>query len=159
MNKNLQLLQDLLVSLVTCALKDFEANLEIDTSLHVSSSEVPLNNVGQKESPMFFLTLSDKKELVVFKDDQLPDFINISGDNDGLGNIFSGNSITIEQEFEGEIKVFFNSNNCSEEIATKQHFADVGLDLDQLFETIESLIRSEDPDFHFHSHPDINADL
>lgn len=157
MNKNLQLLQGLLVSLVTSALKDFEANLEIDTSLHVSSSEVPLSNVGQKESPMFFLTSSDKKELVVFKDDQLPDFINTSGDDDGLGNIFSENSITIEQEFEGEIKVFFNSNNCSQEIATNEQFTKNGLDLDQLFETIEDLIKKDCSEFH--SHRDINAML
>lgn len=156
MNNLEKKLQEFLVSVLVSALKDFDANLEVDTSLVVTTSEIPLVNLPAKESPMSFLIKPDHKELVVFTDDQLTCYVNTVGDDEGLGFLLQNTKVSIHKDG-NEIKVYVGNDNGCQIIASNEQFTNAGIDLNKLFISIEELIKTDCPEFH--SHRDINAVL
>lgn len=151
-------LQKLLLESVVGALNDFEVELEIDSSLEVSSKKIPMIHV-KNEFKMEYLQNEKDDTLVIFQYNFLAEYISRYAEDDGLGFLFENAIVSLVKYHEDDsIKLFIEAHSGGNEIANVSQLIDLGIDADLVFETIDSLIRSEDPDI-FHSHADINAGL
>ncbi len=151
-------LQKLLLDAIVGVLIDFDVELEIDSSLEVSSKKVPMIHV-KNELQMEYLQNEKNNTLVIFQHNFLAEYINRYAEDDGLGFLFENAIVSlVKYHDDGSIKLFIEAHSGGNEIADVSRLANLGIDADLVFETIDSLIRSEDPDI-FHSHADINAAL
>ena len=154
MNTLNEQLQKLLLESVVGALNDFEVELEIDSSLEVSSTKVPIVHV-KNELQMEYQQNENDVTLVIFHHGLLAEYINRGVEEGGLGLLFEKANVSLVKEHDGNsIQLLIKE----QEIVDVDTLAEAGIDADLVFETIDSLIRSEDPDI-FHSHVDINAAL
>jgi len=147
-------LQNLLLDVVLIALKDFEVELEIDSSLEVSSTKVPMIHV-KNELQMEYQQNEKDVTLVIFHHDLLAEYINRGVEEDGFGFLFEKANVSLVKYHDDNTMQLLIEG---QEIVDVDTLAEAGIDTDLVFETIDALIRSEDPDI-FHSHADINAAL
>lgn len=149
-------LEKLLLDSVVNALKDFEVELEIDSSLEVSSKKIPMIHI-KNELQMEYLQNEKDDTLVIFQHSFLAEYINRYAEDDGLGSLFENAIVSLVKYHEDDsIKLFIEAHSGGNEIANVSKLIDLGIDADLVFETIDSLIRTDYPDI-FHSHADINA--
>ena len=154
-NLNVQL-QKLLLDAVVYALLDFDVELKIDSSLEVSTKKVPLIHV-KNQFQMEYLQNQKDNTLVIFQYNFLAEYISRYAEDDGLGFLFDNAIVSlVKYHDDGSIKLFIEAHSNGNEIVDIDHLATAGIDAKLVFETIDSLIRNEDPDI-FHSHADINA--
>lgn len=154
-NSNTQV-KKLLLNTIVAALKDFEVELEIDSSLEVSSTKIPLIHV-KNELQMEYLQNEKDVTLVIFQHNFLAEYINRDAEDDGLGFLFEKAIVSlVKYHDDGSMKLFIEAHSSGNEIVDIDCLATAGIDADLVFETIDSLIRIEDPDI-FHSHAVINA--
>ena len=132
----------LLLNAVVIALKDFDTELEVDTSLDVSGKRVPLLHV-KEDLQMTYLREKDSLNLVIFQYNLLSDYIARTAEDEGLSFIFEGCIISLIKYSDGSIKFFAGANSDCNEICSSEELTGHGIVAEKVFSYIEDLIQHE----------------
>lgn len=131
-----------LLNTVVSAINDFDIHIEVNTSLDISSDEIPLIHV-KNDLQMTYLREKDCLNLVIFQYNLLSDYISRTADDEGLGFIFEGCIISLIKYSDGSIKLFVEANSGCNEIASSQELTQHGIDVTKVFDYIENLVQHE----------------